>query len=168
MKNLDNQKSSPWALAVVLFICCAAISILMETSQALAEERAHSSEELGINADLDDVAGVYGDFCNAWVGYIDGRRVRVVAGYEYKNPLIGILWMTDGTKSGITEVFETPTSTGPACVASEHDGILTIRSEAGTFLRRDRGAATNSEEQVATSGNGLYQFDIRTEQFLKP
>jgi hypothetical protein len=124
--------------------------------------------ELGIDTDTDDVPGVKGASCDAWVGYVDGRLIRVAAGHEFGDPLAGMLWITDGARRG-KWIFHTPTSTGPACIVEERHGVLTIRSEAGEFLTTNGNARSRAgrDAYIAAPGNGVYRFDLRAEDFIR-
>ena len=121
------------------------------------------ADELGIHED-NEIAGVRGDFCNSWTGYVDGRLYVIVAGYEYRNPKAGIIWIAEGAQSGRTAKHFTPTETGPACVYSERGGILAIRSKAGEFDASDADGGFR-EHIVVAPGDTTYYFDLRREKF---
>jgi len=115
--------------------------------------------QLGINDKETDVAGDHGIFCNNWVGIVDGKPYSVVAGYEYSDPLQGMLVIV--TEYGKPHI-PTPTATGPICIISEKEDILTLRSTAGRYERVDQ---DEKESYVTSPGNMIYHFNVRTGKF---
>jgi hypothetical protein len=133
----------------------------LKQSRQGGKVRTVPANELGISDDK-QVAGVKGDFCNSWTGYVHGKLVVIVSGYEFENPLVGKLWIVEGSKTGHFAFFATPTSTGPACIIAEHNGTLLIKSQQGQYQQEREGDKTRS---VVTPGNATYNFNLEKQEF---
>ena len=137
---------------------------LASDSKTRYSRREIPKEELGINDQSQSVAGAKGTFFNSWAGFIGSRYYTVVAGYMWSDPNVGVVSITEGSKSGVQVFFRTPTPTGPVSIASESGGRLRLISIEGAFDKEDP-TGSKSVEQIRTRGHAIYCFDIGSESF---
>ena len=109
---------------------------------------------------------VKGDF-NGWYDYIDGKLITVWAGYYFPDPRGGTLFVDvegDGG-DGNGKEYPPPVKAGPIRIISVIDGIVQLRTRAGTFaVYSGDGEAHPS---VRIDHVTYFTFDLRTLKYVK-
>jgi hypothetical protein len=131
------------------------------------EPRKLSPAELGIQTNTIDFvppARVYVKPTNMWVGYLGDTLISVTGTARNDAPMQGAIFIMENGQIVGSQVYLTPTATGPVKVVSEKNGVLTLQSIVGTYeiYRIDDGAVIG---KVTTPGGSTYSFDLNTLTF---
>jgi hypothetical protein len=112
-----------------------------------------------------EVAGVKGYF-DEWAGFVDGRLVDVAAGYEFSDPMVGVIFISD-LASSQGRRFQTPVHAGPVTIDSEQDGILVLKTIPGRY-EKTGDEFGNGHDLVTISDQRKFRFDLRANRFIGP
>jgi len=120
------------------------------------------SENVGIITSA-EIAGVKG-FFDQWAGFIDGKLVIISAGYEFSDPSIGEIFVSDGTtSSGIK--FEIPNHVGPVAITRVQNGVATLATVPGRY-ERSGDNVSDQDKFLQVSTIQKFYFDLRRNQFV--
>jgi hypothetical protein len=147
-----------WVLAV------SAISSSLAEGPARQPSYQAVKPYLGLTPDI-SIAGLKGEF-DEWLGYVDGKVYDAKAGYEYANPMVGRLYVSDHPTT-LGSYYETPTHSGPIEIVAEHNGILTLRTRLGAF-QKSGDEFGSGESLVRITTVTTFYFDLRHRRWLRP
>ena len=101
---------------------------------------------------------------SSWRGYVNGELITTAGSALIRDPLQGVVFIAN-LEVGIStsKTYPTPRATGPVKIVAESNGVLTLKSVAGTYevYHKD----TNTRESVKVPGGTTYYFDVKTRTF---
>ena len=102
---------------------------------------------------------------DTWQDYFDGKLTTVWAGYYFPDPRDGTLFVGLGESDVNGKEYPSPVKAGPLRIISVIDGIVQLRTRAGTFaVYSGDGEAHPS---VRIDHVTYFTFDLRTLKYVK-
>jgi hypothetical protein len=142
------------------------IKKMEERAKSEARNQQLKPSELGIFDEMDPtlLGKEYNPPVNGWIGYINNTLVQAGGSNVAANPKQGVLFVMEAENISSSKVYPTPTATGPVKIVAENNGILTLKSIAGTNEMYSETDARVSGG-VKTPGGDTYYFNLITRQF---